>query len=92
MEFLIGFSSIILLVPYFILIAYLLKTLPPEYSLASVGAMLIGDGVIAALIYFTGVDYIESIKVFKLGIASAFMVTTIIKVMYLAMSGLLVKN
>jgi hypothetical protein len=92
MEFLIGFSSLTLLVPYFVLIAYLLKTLPPEYSLASVGAMLIGDGVIAALVYYTGVDYVESVKVFKLGIASAFMVTTIIKVIYLTTSGILIKS
>ena len=85
MEVLIGASAIVLLVPFFILVVFLMKVLPPEFSLGAVVLMLAGDGAIAALWYYGGMPFIEEVKLFKLGIGMAFVLTTIFKVCYLVL-------
>jgi hypothetical protein len=50
MDFLIGLSSILLLAPFFMLVVYLMEMLPAEFSLAAIGLMLLGDGVIYTLL------------------------------------------
>ena len=86
MDFLIGLSSILLLAPFFMLVVYLMEMLPAEFSLAAIGLMLLGDGVIAAIFYYAGIDFVESEKYLKLGIAVAFVLATIFKVVYMVLN------
>jgi hypothetical protein len=86
MEFLIGLGIVSLLVPFFLLVVWLLKLLPSEFSFGIVTIMLFGDGAISAIWYYGGTPFIENIPVFKLGIAVAFAVVTVFKVTYLVVN------
>jgi branched-subunit amino acid transport protein len=86
MDFLIGLSSILLLVPFFILVVYLMRMLPREFSLGAIVLMFLGDGVISAMFYYIGLDFIESVKYLKLGITCSFILATIFKVVYMILN------
>ena len=86
MDFLIGLSSILLLAPFFILITHLMRMLPTEFILGVVGFMFLGDGIISFIIYNIGIDFVESIKNLKLGIACSFVLATIFKTVYMILN------
>jgi hypothetical protein len=86
MDFLIGLSSILLLAPFFILVVYLMRMLPGEFSLAAIGLMLLGDGAIALMFYYIGLDFVETIERLRLGIACSFVLATIFKVIYMVLN------
>ncbi|MDC6464900.1 hypothetical protein PQZ39_00550 [bacterium] len=72
MSFLIGFSFIVLLLTFTIVLGLISKRLPSEFILAPVVFMILGDAVLVGLWYYGLVDLIEIEKVFRLGIAAAF--------------------
>ena len=86
MEFFIGLGIVTLLVPFFLLVVWLLKLLPSEYSFSVIAGMMFGDGAIAGIWYYGGRPFIDTIQIFKMGIAIAFVVITIFKVIYLVVS------
>lgn len=86
MDFLIGLSSISLLAPFFMLVVYLMRMLPGEFSLAAIGLMLLGDGAIAAMFFYVGSDWVESTDKLRLGIGCSFVITTIFKVVYMILN------
>ena len=86
MEFFIGLGILALLVPFFMLVVWLLKLLPSEYSFSVAAGMIFGDGAIAGIWYYGGLSFIDTIQTFKLGIAIAFVVVTIFKVTYLVVN------
>lgn len=92
MEFLIGLSTVLLLAPFFMLVVYLMQMLPPEFTLGAVALMFLGDGVIGAIIYYVGIDFIEDPKFFKLGIGCSFIVVTIFKVVYMVLNQSMMSN
>jgi hypothetical protein len=86
MDFLIGLSSILLLAPFFMLVVYLMRMLPGEFSLVAIGLMFLGDGVIGAAFYYIGVDFVKSVDNLRLGIACSFVLATIFKVVYMILN------
>ena len=86
MEFFIGLGVLVLLVPFFLLVMWLLKLLPSEFSFGVVAVMLSGDGILAGLWYYGGSSFVEDIPVFRLGISAAFAIVTIFKVIYLVVN------
>lgn len=86
MDFLIGLLSVVLLVPFFILVLYLMRMLPSEFSLAPIGLMLLGDGAIGAIFHYVGMDFVQSTKHLNLGIACAFVLATIFKAVYMILN------
>jgi hypothetical protein len=86
MDFLIGLSAISLLAPFFILVVYLMRMLPAEFLLGAVALMFLGDGVIGAVFYYIGIDFIESTKHLKLGLAGSFVLATVFKVVYMILN------
>ena len=72
MSFIIGFSFILLLAMFTILLWLIAKRLPKEMILATVTFLIAGDAVLVALWYFGLVDIIEVEKHFRLGISAAF--------------------
>lgn len=72
MEFLIGFSFILVLATYTVVLWLISKRLPKEMVILPVVFMIFGDAVLVALWYFGLIDLVEQEKVFRLGIAAAF--------------------
>jgi|TARA_B100001287_G_scaffold121245_1_gene102179 hypothetical protein len=72
MSFIIGFSFIILLAIFTILLWMIVRRLPKEFALANIAFLIFGDGILVALWYFGLLDVIEVEKHFRLGIAGAF--------------------
>lgn len=86
MEFFIGLGVLVLLIPFFLLVVWLLKLLPSEFSFGVVAVMLFGDGAIAGLWYYGGSPFVEGTPVFRLGISAAFAIVTVFKVIYLVVN------
>ena len=72
MEFVIGYSFVILLGIFTALLWMIGKRLPKEFALAIVVLMIGGDSILTGLWYFSILDFIDNSKVFRLGIAGAF--------------------
>jgi len=81
MNFIIGISSVILLIPFFVLVVYLMKLLPSEFSLAAVGVMIVGDGVIAYS--WKSIATLVTDEPVGVGIAIAFLISTMFKAVYM---------
>ena len=84
MEFLLGFSFM----------AYVLTTTlgaimlgriitNPELSMLPLLLMFAFDGLGATIFYFVGIEIVDSIKIFKLGVAAAFAIGTMLRVVML---------
>jgi hypothetical protein len=86
MDFLIGLTAILLLAPFFVLVIYLMRLLPAEFLLGAVALMFLGDGAISAIVYYIGIDFVESIKHLKLGLTCSFVLVTIFKVVYMVLN------
>ena len=82
MSFIIGFSFIILLTTFTIVLWLIAKRLPQEFILSSVVFMMVGDGVLVGLWYYGLLEIVESIKQFRLGIAGAFCVSAMGRSIY----------
>ena len=86
MEFFIGLGVLVLLVPFFLLVVWLLSLLPSEFSFGVVAVMLFGDGAISGLWYYGGLSFVGGTPVFRLGISAAFAIVTVFKVIYLVVN------
>ena len=82
MSFIIGFSFIILLAMFTVMLWLISKRLPKEFILSSIAFMIIGDGVLVALWYYGIVEIVESVKEFRLGIAGAFCLSAMSRSVY----------
>ena len=84
MEFLLGFSFIA-----YVLITTLGAimlgriTTNPELSMLPLLLMFAFDGLGATIFYFVGIEIVDSIKIFKLGVAAAFAIGTMLRVVML---------
>jgi len=84
MEFLLGFSFII-----YVLIttlgAILLSKLfnNPEFIMLPLLMLFVFDGLGASIFYFVGIEIVDSIKMFKLGVSAAFSLGTMLRVIML---------
>ena len=72
MSFITGFSFIILLAIFTVVLWLIAKRLPKEMILSIIVFMIVGDGALVGLWYYGLLETIESIKQFRLGIAGAF--------------------
>jgi hypothetical protein len=81
-SFIIGFSFIILLIPFTVVLGLIAKRLPKEMALSSMVFMMVGDAVLVGLWYYGLLEIVESIKQFKLGIAGAFCMSSMGRSIY----------
>lgn len=88
MEFLIGLGVVLLLIPFFIMVTIIMRLLPSDYTLLSVVLMLVGDGVIAFMWFYSWSEFVETPRILRLGIAAGFALLTIVKVTYLLLTQL----
>ena len=72
MSFIIGFSFIILLAIFTVLLWLIARRLPKEMALASIAFLIMGDAILVGLWYYGLLEIIEGEKHFRLGIAGAF--------------------
>ena len=72
MSFIIGFSFIILLAIFTVLLWLIARRLPKEMALASIAFLIMGDAILVGLWYYGLLEIIEVEKHFRLGIAGAF--------------------
>lgn len=82
MSFIIGFSFIILLSIFTILLWLISKRLPKEMALSSIMFMIVGDGILVGLWFYGFKDLVEVVKEFRLGIAGAFCVSSMGRSIY----------
>jgi hypothetical protein len=81
-SFIIGFSFIILLAIFTIVLWLIARRLPKEMILSSIVFMMVGDAVLVGLWYYGLLETIESIKQFRLGIAGAFCISAMGRSIY----------
>jgi hypothetical protein len=81
-SFIIGFSFIVLLVIFTILLCLISKRLPKEYVLSLILFMMVGDGVLVGLWYYGLLEIVESTKQFRLGISGAFCISAMGRSIY----------
>ena len=84
MEFMIGFLFILPLIGLMLGYEVLSKYIPREVVVSVIYGLILADGVMAAVWYYGIVEVMENIKLFKLGMAAAFMGGTVVKGSYFA--------
>ena len=84
MDFMIGFLFILPLIGLMLGYELISKLIPREVVVSVIYGLILADGVCAAVWYFGIVELMENIKLFKLGMAAAFMGGTVVKVSYFA--------
>ncbi len=84
MDFMIGFLFILPLIGLMLGYDLISKLIPKELVISVIYGLILADGVCAAVWYFGIVELMENIKLFKLGMAAAFMGGTVVKVSYFA--------
>ena len=72
MSFLLGFSFVGLLLFFTVMLWTISKLIPKEMIVGLIALMLVGDGVMVALWYFVLGEYVGDLKLFRLGIGTAF--------------------
>lgn len=87
MSFIIGFSFIILLSIYTVLLWLIARRMPKEMALASIMFLITGDAILVGLWYYGLVDIIEVEKHFRLGIAGAFATSSMGRSIYFLLQG-----
>ena len=87
MNFLIGFSLIIPLMLFTMVLWILSQKLPPEMVLGVIGIMMFGDALLAFGWYFGIGEEMTNIKQFRLGIAFAFCATSFGRAIYFMLKG-----
>ena len=86
MSFIIGFSFIILLSIFTVLLYMIAKRLPPEFLLSSIVLLFAGDAILVGLWYYGLIEVIEVEKHFRLGIAGAFAAGSMGRAIYFMLS------
>ncbi len=84
MDFMIGFLFILPLIGLMLGYELISKLIPKELVISVIYGLILADGVMAAVWYFGIVELMEKVKLFKLGMAAAFMGGTVVKVSYFA--------
>ena len=82
MSFIIGFSFIVLLAVFTVVLWLIAKRLPKEFILSAIVFMMVGDGVLVGLWYYGLLEIVESTKQFRLGIAGAFCISAMGRSIY----------
>ena len=82
MDFLLGYSSLLPLVGIMLVMLFMNTLLPREMAVSMVYLMILVDGVIAAVWFYSLRDFMVDIKIFKMGIAVSFVSLTVIKCSY----------
>ncbi len=72
MSFILGFSFIMLLALFTIILWLVSKKLPKEFALSTIIFMMVGDAILVGIWYYGLLEVAESVKHFKLGISGAF--------------------
>ena len=72
MSFIIGFSIILLLAVFTVLLWLIARRIPKEAALVTIALLIAGDAILVGLWYFGLVEVVEVEKHFRLGIAGAF--------------------
>ena len=72
MSFLIGYSFILLLALFTVLLWMIARRVPKEAALVSIAFLCAGDAILVGLWYFGLMDIVQNVKLFKVGIAGAF--------------------
>ena len=72
MTFLIGFSFVIALAVYTVMLWLISKRISKEFMTALIALLVVGDGILLALWYYIGKDFVEVLREFELGIGAAF--------------------
>ena len=86
MSFLTGFSFLIWLLIFTVLLDKVSKLLPKESAQAIIVFMIFGDAALVALHYYGIKDIVENVKEFKLGIAASFGLMSICRSIYFLIS------
>lgn len=86
MSFLIGFSFIILLSIFTVLLWFVARLLPKEFALTTIALLIFGDAMLVGLWYFGLVEIVEVVKHFRLGIAGAFCMASFGRSLYFMLS------
>lgn len=82
MSFIMGFSFIILLAIFTVVLWMIAKRLPKEMVLASIMFLIVGDAILVGLWYYGLYEVVEVQKHFRLGIAGAFAATSMGRSIY----------
>ena len=82
MEFIVGFSLLLVLFLITLVTVFLKKRLSNEFALLPMFIMLVADATFAGMWYLIASEMFDNIKMVKLGIAAAFMVATLFKTIY----------
>ena len=72
MSFLIGFAFIFFLAIFTILLWLIARRVPKEAALVSIAFLCTGDAILVGLWYFSLVDLVPDVRLFRVGIAGAF--------------------
>jgi hypothetical protein len=72
MSFIIGFGFLICLLFFSALLLGISKFIPKEAAISLIVFMILGDGIMVALWYFVLGEYVPDLKLFRLGIGTAF--------------------
>ena len=62
------------------------RRLPSEFVLSSIVLLLVGDGILVGLWYYSLFDSVEVLKHFRLGIAGAFATSSMGRAIYFMLS------
>lgn len=80
MDILFGFLISFLLLSYTFLFMYLIKLLPKDEPMITLGIMVFGDLIIYGLYYFVGSELVSNELLFSKGIGIGIILTTFIRV------------
>ena len=72
MSFIIGFSFILLLAMFTVLLWLIARRIPKEAALVIIAFLIAGDAILVGLWYFGLVEIVEVERHFRLGIGGAF--------------------
>lgn len=89
MNFLVGVSLTIPLAIFTIVLWLLKERLPKEMTIALIGIMLFGDGLLAGGWYFGLGEEVTNMEQFRLGCGFAFCVTSFGRAIYFMLKGYL---
>lgn len=82
-----GFSFLGLILFFTVLLWAVSKLIPKEMTVGLIALMVVGDGVMVALWYFVLGEYVEDLKLFRLGIGTAFCAGAFTRSLYFMIVG-----
>ena len=84
MSFLYGYGFTFMLIGVMLMVSVMQRLLPKELGIALIYGMIFIDGILAYTYYFGGAELVFDERLFRLGIALAFMTMTVVKCTYFA--------